>query len=104
MHLKDYRNKKVKLEIMDKWLIGKLQRLIKSCTELFDDYEYAKARTEIEKFFWHTFCDYYLEIIKRRAYEGSREEKASAQFALYNSLLAILKLIAPIMPHVTEEI
>lgn len=104
MHLNDYKNNEVELEIMDKWLLSKLQHLIKSCTEFFDNYEYAKARTEIEKFFWHTFCDYYLEVVKRRVYGNKKEEGESARFTLYNSLLAILKLIAPIMPHVTEEI
>jgi len=59
---------------------------------------------EIENFFWNDFCDNYLEIVKKRVYQGTGNKKVSAQYTLYYSLLKILKLLAPIMPFVTEEI
>jgi len=107
MHLKDYDFKEVKkLESFDSWLLSKLNRLIKECTDSFDEYEFSKTKSEVEKFFWHTFCDNYLEIIKDRLYNSSRskEGKKSAQYVLYRSFSAILKLFAPIMPFITEEI
>ncbi|MBW2975627.1 valine--tRNA ligase [Candidatus Woesearchaeota archaeon] len=107
MHLEDYTGEKPKLEIIDRWLISKLSRIIRSSTESFSKYEYSRTRTDVENFFWHEFCDNYLEIIKDRLYNPDRrgkEARKSAQYGLYNTLLAILKMMAPIMPHITEEI
>ena len=108
MNLKDYKNDKPnKLELVDLWLLSKLNNVVKICTESFEKYEYSKAKSEIENFFWNTFCDYYLEIVKDRLYNEDlrgKEAKLSAQYTLDYSLLTILRLFAPIMPHVTEEI
>ena len=107
MNLKGFDGKKPKkFEIIDIWLLSKLNKLIKDCTEYFDNYEYSKVKFEAENFFWHTFCDNYLEIIKDRLYNETKrgkESKLSAQFTLYASLLCILKLLAPILPFITEE-
>jgi valyl-tRNA synthetase len=92
---------------MDKWMLSKLQKLILACTEAFNNYEYSKAKQELEQFFWNVFCDNYLEIVKDRLYNpgnyisGARE---SAQYSLYEATLNILKLASPILPHITEEI
>jgi len=108
MHLQDYKlQKPKKLEFMDKYLLSKLNELIKNCTDSFDAYEYSKVKSETENFFWHTLCDNYLEIIKDRLYnpdKRGKDARISAQYTLYTSLLSCLKLIAPIMPHFTEEI
>lgn len=107
MHLKDYDLKKPELEIVDKWVLSKLSRIIKECTESFMNYEYSKTKLDVEKFFWHKFCDNYLEIVKDRLYnpdKRGKEAKKSAQYGLYHTLLAVLKMMAPIMPHITEEI
>ena len=106
MHLEDYEEAPVS-EIMDKWLISRLHRTIRYCTESFEAYEYSKAKSAIDQFFWHDFCDNYLEICKDRLYnpEGRGEEaRKSAQRTLYEGLSAILKLFAPIMPFVTDEV
>jgi valyl-tRNA synthetase len=58
----------------------------------------------VEQFFWQDFCDNYLEIVKKRVYQGEGNAKLSAQYTLYKSLLAIIKMTAPIMPFITEEI
>ena len=58
----------------------------------------------IEDFFWHEFCDNYLEIVKKRIYNEKGNKKLSAQYTLYNSLLAILKIVSPITHFITEEI
>ena len=108
MHLEDYnRNKPKKLDVMDSWILSKISRLVKESTENFMNYEYSHTKLETDKFFWHTFCDNYLEIIKDRLYnpdKRGKESRLSAQYALYHSLLTILKLMAPITPFITEEL
>ncbi|MFH1054890.1 MAG: valine--tRNA ligase [Candidatus Altiarchaeota archaeon] len=107
MHLEDYDGSEPELEDVDKWLLTKLSGIIKSSTEAFNQYEYSKTKADVEKFFWLTFCDYYLEIVKERLYRPDvrgAESRKAAQYTLYHSLLAIVKMMAPIMPHITEEI
>jgi len=105
MNLGGYNGKKPKkLEKDDIEFLGKLNEIIKIITESFEDYEYSKARLEIENFFWKYFCDYYLETVKKVIYQGTGDKKLSVQYTLYSSLLAILKMLAPIMPFITEEI
>ena len=103
-NIQEYKNENFKLELMDLWLLIKLNKIIDVCTRSFNEYEYSKAKSEIENFFWNVYCDYYLEIIKNRLYNETGSKKKSAQFTLSKSLLNILKLFAPIMPHITEEI
>ena len=107
-HLGEFKGDKPKnIELMDKWLLSRLGKMIKEATEFYKSYNISEARRSIETFFWHDFCDNYLEIIKDRIYnveKRGKEAKISAQYTLYQSLLALLKLIAPIMPHITEEI
>jgi len=95
------------LEKTDEWILSKVQQLVQDCTSAFEKYEYSKSRLEVENFFWNTFCDYYLEIVKNRLYNPDlrgEQAKLSAQYTLYYTLLNILKLMAPIMPHITEEL
>jgi valyl-tRNA synthetase len=107
IHLEGYKPKAIKLMSIDRWLLSKLYRLIQFSTKSFEKYEYSKVKAAVENFFWNTFCDNYLEMIKDRLYLPEKYEKGakeSAQFTLYQSLLTILKLFAPIMPYITEEI
>ncbi|MFH1682481.1 MAG: valine--tRNA ligase [Candidatus Woesearchaeota archaeon] len=106
MHLNDYQRGKA-TELFDRWLLSKLNKLIAVSTETFEKYEYSRTKAEVEKFFWHTFCDQYLEIIKDRLYNPDQRGQAvrkSAQTGVYEAILSIIKMIAPIMPHITEEI
>jgi valyl-tRNA synthetase len=106
MNLEGYDHKKPKqLELMDKWVLSKLNKIIKESTEAFDKYEYSKTKQMTETFFYQQFCDNYMEIIKDRIYNPQtrgEEAKKAAQYSLYTTNLAILKLMAPIMPHITE--
>ncbi len=91
----------------DKWILSKAQKTIDRATKEFENYEYANAKRIIEEFFWKDFCDYYLEMVKYRIYEqesAGKDSVESAKFALSKIVLAILKLWAPILPFVTEEI
>ncbi|MBM3232845.1 valine--tRNA ligase [Candidatus Pacearchaeota archaeon] len=96
--------KKVKLHESDRLFLLQLNSLIKKVTDAFDDCDYARARLETDQFFWKVFADNYLEIVKNRVYQGNEDEKASAAYTLYQAFLAVLKLYAPIVPYITEEI
>ncbi len=100
----EYQNKQPKLIETDRVFLTQLNNLIKSATESFNSYNYSKALLETQKFFWQTLADNYLEIVKFRVYNGTKEEKASAFYTLYHSLSTILKLMAPITPFITEHI
>ncbi len=99
-----YQKKMPKLIETDRIFLSQLNSLISSCTQAFDEYNYSKAFSETQRFFWQVFADYYLEIIKNRVYNGNEEERASAFYTLYHSLLTILKLSSPVTPFITEEI
>jgi len=100
-----YKVKKEKLEAFDLWMLSKLHKLIKENNEFFKTYNTGEAKRKSEHFFWHTFCDNYLEIVKDRLYNpDKRKGSDSAKYTLHLSLLNILKLFAPIMPYITEEI
>jgi valyl-tRNA synthetase len=105
IHLDKYqKNKPNKLEKIDEWMLLKLNKTIEKVKILYESYNISGAKREIEHFFWHTFADNYLEIVKNRIYNTSGHQKESAQYTLYHSLLAILKMISPITPFITEEI
>lgn len=94
-------------ESLDKWAISRLHQTIETATKEFENYEYSLARMAVEDFFWNVFCDNYLEAVKGRYYDGSPEnakKRLSAIHTIYHCLDAILRLFAPIMPHVTEEL
>jgi valyl-tRNA synthetase len=100
LYLKGRPKKTANLAAMDKWLLSKLGKVIKEATESMKNYDYARAKATVDLFFWHTFCDDYLEFVKYRLYDKQDE---SACHTLYTALLNLLKLFAPFIPHVTEE-
>ena len=92
---------------LDKWIITRLHRAAAKASNEFEQYEYASALRAIEDFFWNDFCDNYLELVKKRAYDEAGDDKAgqmSAVYTIYHCLDGILRLFAPIVPHVTEEL
>ena len=93
-----------KLEYEDKWILSKLNTLVKEVTENFDNYELGIATQKIYDFIWNEFCDWYIEIVKTRLYGADKESKLTAQIVLNEVLKNALKLLHPIMPFITEEI
>jgi len=103
--LKDYKNTKPKkLEGIDEYMLQKLQETTEKIRKLYENYNIAEARKNIEIFFWHDFCNNYLEIVKNRVYNEKGQKKESAQYVLYQTLLAILKMMSPITCFITEEL
>ena len=84
---------------LDRVLTGALSAMVAEVTAAFEHYDYAKALSAVEAFFW-SFCDDYVELVKARAYDGD----ASAVRTLRSALETLLKLFAPFLPFVTEEV
>ncbi len=92
---------------LDRWVLSRLAKAIAKATEEFEKFEYCNARVAVEDFFWNDFCDNYLEIVKVRAYDEKALDAAgqqSACYAIYHCLETVLRLFAPIVPHITEEL
>lgn len=87
---------------MDIWILSKLQEKITKITESMEKFEFSAAFEELHDFIWHDLADNYIEFVKYRIYNNI--DKESAQATLYNVLLDSIKMLAPIMPHLTEEI
>ncbi len=108
MVMKDYKPDKKDAKGMgriDKWMTSRMNELIKNYTEAMEGYDYQRAIKDMHEFFWHDFCDNYLEYVKYRVYlEGNSKEKKAALYTLYNVLLNSITLLAPIASHITEEI
>jgi len=104
MNLGNYKPKQTDLLETDRIFLNQLNKLIEDSTKNFDNYEYHRVKSDLDNFFWKIFCDNYLEIVKKRVYNGSKKEKESASFALYQMLLSLLKMFSPITPFITEEV
>ncbi|MGJ3231621.1 MAG: valine--tRNA ligase [Oceanicaulis sp.] len=91
---------------LDQWLLGRLAETVKSATESFENYEYANAQRVTEDFFWRTYCDNYLEIVKRRTrFDGApNPEEVSGCLTLWHATDAIIRLYAPFTPYVTDSL
>ena len=95
----------VALEPVDKWIISKLNTLVKDVTDNMDSFELGIAVQKVYDFIWDEFCDWYIEMVKPRLYNSDNEEsKIAALWTAKTVLIDALKLLHPYMPFVTEEI
>jgi len=97
MNVENYNETFEKLSLSDKWILNKLNETIKSVTSHMEKYEFNLVGTELYNFIWNEFCDWYIELSKVNMTDTSKT------VLIYN-LKAILKMLHPFMPFVTEEI
>ncbi len=92
------------LEREDKWVLSKLNTLVKEVTENLDSYEIGVASAKVYDFLWDTYCDWYIELTKTRLNGEDEAAKDTARNVLCYVLTELLKLLHPFMPFITEEI
>jgi len=88
----------------DRWLLARLYETTRRATAAIAAYEFATAKAEVERFFWTELCDNYLELVKSRLYGDASAEREAAQYTLSHALCSVLKLLAPVLPHITDAI
>ena len=92
------------LTVADKWILSKMNDLVKEVTDNMEKYELGIAADKIYGFLWEEFCDWYIEMVKPRLWDDADTTKAAALYTLKTVLVNGLKLLHPYMPFVTEEI
>ena len=92
------------LELEDKWILSRLNDVVKEVCENMDHFELGVAAGKIYDFIWDSFCDWYIELTKPRLNGEDEESKIGAQKVLLYVLTEILKLVHPFMPFISEEI
>ncbi len=92
------------LKLEDKWVLSKLNTIIKEVTENMDDFEIGVASAKVYDFIWDTYCDWFIELCKARLTGEDDQAKRNAQNVLCYVLIETLKLLHPFMPFITEEI
>jgi valyl-tRNA synthetase len=108
LHLQDYTPKEEpELSLLDQWLLTRMEKVTQRATTAMENCQFNLATEEIRNFAWHELCDQYIEAIKHRLYKAEtygEKKKKAAQYTLYNAIYRTLQLLAPISPHITEEI
>lgn len=92
------------LQLEDKWIISKYNRLCKEVTENLDSFELGVAVSKLYDFIWDSFCDWYIELVKPRLFDKENPTAKTAQYVLTYILSNTMKLLHPFMPFITEEI
>ena len=92
------------LELEDKWVLSKLNTLVKEVTDNMDAFEIGVASAKVYDFIWDTYCDWFIELCKARLTGDNECAKINAQNVLCYVLIETLKLLHPFMPFITEEI
>jgi valyl-tRNA synthetase len=94
-----------KLENFDRWILHRLNRAIGDVNTALEEYRFNEAAQSLYDFWWHEFCDWYLELTKPRIYASAeKESSAVARQVLYHVLKTGLRLLHPFMPFISEEI
>ena len=107
MNIEKAEDREVSIEELtdaDKWIISKMNTLIKEVTDNMEKYELGVAVQKLYDFIWEEFCDWYIEMVKPRLYNDDDTTKGAALYTLKTVLINSLKLLHPYMPFITEEI
>ncbi len=89
------------LSDVDRWMLSRYSRIVEECTAYMEEFDHADAIRTAEQFLWHEFADHYIEMVKHRIYD---ENDGDALHVLSEVALGVTKLLAPFLPHITEEI
>ena len=92
------------LTLADKWILSRLETVNEDITTSLDKYELGIAANKIYEFAWNEYCDWYIELAKKRFYSEDLKAKKTVQKVLIKVLKDILRLLHPFMPFITEEI
>jgi valyl-tRNA synthetase len=94
-----------RLRVEDRWILSRLSRLAKTVEERLDEYRFDETANALYQFLWHEYCDWYLEMAKPHLLAGAPpEEAAGARAVLVHVLDAVLRLLHPVMPFITEDL
>ena len=108
LHLQDYvPGESVELDLLDRWLLSKLQKTIGKVSRALESYHFNIAIEEVREFTWHVFCDQYIEAVKDRLYKrgaDGEQKRRAVQYTLYHAIRQILQMLAPFAPYMPEEI
>ena len=94
----------MEFSLADRWIMGQFQQTVKTVHEAFDSYRFDLASQALYEFTWNQFCDWYLELTKPILFKGSDAQQRGTRHTLVNVLEALLRLMHPIMPFITETI
>ncbi|MCL1911755.1 MAG: valine--tRNA ligase, partial [Leptospirales bacterium] len=92
-----------KLEMFDRWILARFNKAVRAVDKSLSGYRFNDMAQEIYDFWWHEFCDWYIELVKQRLYT-KEESSSAARQVLFYILKNTLKLMHPVMPFITEEI
>ncbi len=93
-----------KFTLEDKWILSRMNQVIKEVTDNFDNYEFGVALSKINSFIWEEYCDWYIEIAKSRLFDKECSTRKEAQFILNDVLGRSMQLLHPFMPFLTEDV
>jgi len=95
------------LRVADRWILSRLQKVKKEVAADFEGFQFHHATKTVQDFFWHEFCDFYLEYTKHRLYTPEiygDDGKRAAQWVLKTVVLECAQILAPVTAHMSEEI
>jgi len=109
MNLDEDKTQQGPIQVEDKWILSRLNNLVKEVTEKMDEHEIGLSTQKIVDFAWDEFCDWYVEIVKPRLYNknddaNARASRMAAQSTLRQVLITVVKLLHPITPFITEDL
>ncbi|MEM1809693.1 MAG: valine--tRNA ligase [Thermofilaceae archaeon] len=99
----DFEKEVREYQLLDRWIKGRLEQLVKTVTERMEEFDYMGAANELVNFVWHVFCDHYIEAVKYRVNRDD-ESGLAARRTLYEVLLKLLQMLSVFTPHIAEEL